>query len=194
VTPHTLLTIVIPVVGGLATGFSTGLLTGILGTLRWIARRRDRGLTAMPVYTDDNNPTPGHVPLRGKEHLSKLGWLLLTLGVLGLLAGTISVLQSNSTSSCLQQYIERTTSTNQQRAEAAALDRQGLRQQIGVTREFNAAMIEGITNPPADQERARAEFLEKVRVWDTRLAEVDRLFQEAEAQRQLNPVPARPSC
>jgi hypothetical protein len=193
VTSELFSTMLIPALGGLAVGFPSGLLTGILATLRWAARRRERGQT-VPIYTDDNNPTPGHVPLRSGEHLSKLGWFLALVGVAALIMGATSVFQSNSTSSCLQHYIQRTSATNQQRAEAAALDRQGLQEQISVFRELNAVFIESIKNPPADPAQARTDFLGKSETWDARLAKVDGLFREAEVQRAANPVPPQPTC
>jgi hypothetical protein len=197
VTSHeVLVAVLLPGFAGLTAGFCIGLVTGILATLRWVARRRERG-AAVPIYTDDNNPKPGHIPLRGREHLSWLGWVLATAGVLGIVLGSISLYQNNSTAGCLREYIERSSATNQQRAGAGELDRQAVRQQRQVTREFNATMIAAITNPvtdPAAREQARTEFLTKIRDWDARLAEVDRLDQEAEQQRRENPLPAQPDC
>jgi hypothetical protein len=194
--PELLYTMLIPALGGLAVGFPSGLLAGILATLRWAARRRDRG-QAMPIYTDDDNPTPGQVPLRGREHLSKLGWLLVALGILGFLAGTISVFQSNSTSSCLRTYIEQSSAVSRERADAGQLDREAIRQQRSVTREFYRVIVDGVAHAPTDpaeQERRRAEFVQKLEGWDARLAEVDRLDAAAEQKRQENPLPARPAC
>jgi hypothetical protein len=183
----------LPFLVGLIVGFAIGMIIGIASTLRWLARRRQQG-KPMPTYTDDTNPTPGKVPWFGSEHLSRFGWLLAIVGAFAIFASVVGLVQNNGTSSCLRSYIEQTSATNQQRADAAALDRQGLQAQIAVFREFNSLLIESVKNPPANQEQSRQDFLAKSQNWDARLGQVDQLFREAEQQRQANPVPARPNC
>lgn len=187
-----LLTFLVPALGGLIIGFPAG----VIAALYWVGRRRERG-EPVPIYTDDDNPNPGRTPWRGREHLSRLGWLLVILGVIGFVAGLVALVQNNDTAGCLRNYIEQTSAASQERAEAAELDRQAIRQQRAVSREFNQVMIDAVTNPATDQaarDKARTDFLVKARDWDARLAEVDRLDQQAEAQRQQNPLPPRPDC
>lgn len=196
-TSHEVLSLVlVPAISGLAAGFLTGLITGILATLRWVANRRERD-ELMPIYTDETNPDPGHTPWRGREHLSKLGWALLLLGVLGLIGGTISLYQSNHTQNCLRTYIEQSSAANKERSEAGELDRQAIRQQRAVTQEFNNVLIDSITNPPKDdaaREQARQGFLVKANDWNARLAKVDELDRAADQQRRDNPLPGVPNC
>lgn len=189
--------VLIPALAGLVTGFLAGLIAGFLAALHWVALRRERA-AAVPTYTDDvSNRRPGHVPWRGGEHLSRLGWMLLLLGVLGLVGGTISLVQSGRTQICLSSYIAASSMANQQRADAGELDRQAIRQQRAVTQELNAAFIDAITNPPSDEagrELARQGFLVKARQWNARLDEVDKLDRAADQQRRDNPLPAPPDC
>lgn len=196
-TPDSLLsTLLLPLLGGLAVGFVGGLITGILATLRWVARRRDRG-AAVPIYTDEANPNPGHVPWRGREHLSRLGWILAFLGIIGVLLGSFSLYRNTQTANCVAEFNTRFSLAQRERAAAAELDRQAIRQQRQVTREFNGLLIDSINNPAVDEaarEKARTDFLAKIRDWDGRLAEVDRLDQAAEEQRKQNPLPPTPDC
>jgi hypothetical protein len=197
VTSHAVLSgVLLPAFAGLAVGFFIGLATGILATLRWVARRRERG-AAVPIYTDETNPNPGHVPWRGREHLSRLGWVFVALGLLGILMGSYSLYQNNATANCLRDYIERSSEINQQRAAGGEIDRQGIRQQRAVTREFNQVLIDSVTNPtvdPAAREAQRQDFLVKANDWNARLDEVDRLDRDAERLRRENPLPAQPDC
>jgi len=197
VTSHDVFAVVLlPAVSGLIAGFAIGLLTGILATLRWVARRRERG-QAVPFYTAETNPTPGHVPWRGREHFSRLGWMLVALGIVGIVLGSFSLYRNAATQNCLREYIEQSSTTNQQRAVSGEIDRRGIRQQRQVTREFNQVLIDSITNPvpdPAAQAQARKDFLVKANDWNARLDEVDRLDLEAEAKRQQNPLPPVPDC
>ena len=151
----------------------------------------------MPVYTDESNPNPGHVPWRGREHLSRLGWTLTLLGVLGIILGCFSLYRNAATQNCLREYIEQSSAINQQRAASGEIDRQGIRQQRDAFIEFNQTLIDAVTNPvtdPATVERRRKDFLAKAQTWNDRLAEVRRLDQEAEAKRQQNPLPPPPDC
>jgi hypothetical protein len=197
VTPHDVITtLVVPAAAGLLVGFLGGLITGILATLCWVARRRERG-EAVPIYTDENNPNPGQVPWRGREHFSRLGWFLAICGVLGLFLGSYSLYRNAQTAACLADFNIAFTVASRERADAAELDRQAIRQQRAVTREFNQAMITAIGHPvtdPVGMEKARSEFLDKVRDWDRRLADVDQLDQQAEQQRRQNPLPIKPDC
>jgi hypothetical protein len=191
--PDALYSAFIPFALGLLVGFAAGLIIGIMHTLRRAARRRNQGKT-MPSYTDETNPTPGHRPLFGNEHLSKFGIVLAIVGTLAIVGSIVSLIGDRNTSSCLRTYIERTTVTNQERAEAAALERQAIRQQVDVLRQQIGFFREAVANPPADREASRADFLNKSQGWDLRLADSDRIFQDAEVQRQQNPVPLRPAC
>lgn len=187
-----LLTLLFPWLAGLIVGF----IAGSLATLYWACRRREQG-TPVPTYKDDLQAAHRKRPWRGSDHLSRLGWVLLILSLAGLVAGTVSILQNNNTASCLRDYIEQTSATNQERGVAADLDRQAIRQQRSVTREFNQVMIDAVTKPVTDtaaREKARLDFLAKAHDWDARLAEVDRLDRDAEAQRRNNPLPPPPNC
>lgn len=188
-------TAVMPALAGLAVGFPAGVLTGILATLKWVARRRERG-QPVPIYTEDRNPDPGHTPWRSKEHFSRLGWVFVALGLLGLVLGAIALYQNNRTSTCLAEYNANFTAATRERATAGELDRQGIRLQIAVTREWNAAIADSINNPPPPElrDQARRGFLDKINDWDRRLSEVDGLFDKAEQQRRENPLPTQPDC
>jgi hypothetical protein len=193
VTPLQLIaTVIIPALVGVIIGFPAGVVTAMC----WASRHPARG-GQVPIYRDDTNPTPGRVPLRGREHLSKVGWFLAIAGLLGFLGGVIGVVQSNNTATCLRGYIAQGSVVNQQRAGAAELDRQAIRRQRAVTHEFNDVMIDAVTNPvtdPAKREQARQDFLVKAKDWNARLDEVDRLDAEAEKKRQDNPLPPEPDC
>lgn len=194
--PAALSTVLLPTLGGLIVGFGAGVLTGIFSTLRWVTRRSALG-DSVPIYTDETNPTPGHRPLRSKEHFSKLGWVFVVLGLLGIVLGSISLYQNNRTAGCVARFTQANAVTTQERSEAGALDRQAIRQQRAVTRELNQEFIDAIANPvtdPAAQTARRDQFLVKARDWNARLEEVDRLDRTAEEQRQQNPLPAPPSC
>lgn len=197
---HVLSTAIVPFGIGLCAGLVVGMLTGIISTLRWIENRRRQG-KPVPTYTDETNPTPGHIPWRGGstngEHLSRFGWLLAIMGTLAIVASIVSLVQNNDTSRCLREYIERSSVTNQQRAGALDIDRQGIRQQRQVTREFNQLLIDSIASPvtdPAAREAQRQDFLTRASGWNAQLDEVDRLDREAERLRQENPVPDPPNC
>jgi len=195
--PAALSNVLVPLVAGLIVGFGSGVATGVLATLRWVTRRPAQGNSAVPIYTDETNPTPGKTPWRGHEHFSKLGWTFVVLGLLGLLMGSWSLYQNNKTADCVAQFIETTAATNQARGEAGDLDRQAIRQQRSITRELNQEFINAIATPvtdPAALEARRVEFLTKARDWDARLAEVDRIDRDAEARRQQNPLPDPPRC
>ncbi len=191
-----LATLVLPAVTGLIVGFSGGLIAGFSVALCWITRHSVRG-GGVPIYHEETNPNPGHRPWRGREHFSKLGWVLAVLGLLGFMAGVVSLVQNNQTSACLAEFVANNAASTRGRAEAAAIDRQAIRQQRQITLEFNQIMIDAVTHPatdPAAQAKAREDFLAKAKDWNTRLAEVDRLDQQAEAQRQANPLPLQPAC
>ena len=197
---HVLFSVILPFGIGLCAGLVVGVLTGIISTLRWIENRRRQG-KPVPTYTDETNPTPGHIPWRGGstggEHLSRFGWLLAIMGTLAIIGSVVSLVQNNDTSSCLREYIERSSATNQQRAAGGDIDRQGIRQQRQVTREFNQVLIDSITNPvtdPAAREAQRQDFLARANGWNAQLDEVDRLDREAERLRQENPIPPQPDC
>ena len=188
--------LVLPVITGLIVGFAAGLIVGAAFTLRWIARRTTRGV-GVPIYHEETNPSPGHRPWRGREHFSKLGWVLAILGLLGFMAGIVSLVQNNQTSQCLAEFVANNAASSRARGEAAEIDRQGIRQVRDVDQEFYQLMIDAVTHPvtdPAAQAKARESFLAKARDWDARLAEAKRLDQQAEAQRQANPLPAQPAC
>jgi len=193
--------LVLPAIAGLIVGFAAGLIVGAAATLRWISRRANRGAN-VPIYHDDapvdgTEQAPRKRPWRGREHFSKLGWTLAILGVLGFVAGILSLVQNNSTSQCLAEFVANNAASTRGRAEAAATDRLAIRQQRQITQEFNQIMIDAVTHPvtdPAAQAKAREDFLVKAKDWDARLAEVDRLDQAAEKQRQDNPLPAQPVC
>lgn len=198
--------LVLPAITGLIIGFAAGLIVGAAATLRWISRRANRGAD-VPIYHDDpiddaspadaTERAPRKRPWRGREHFSKLGWVLATLGVVGFLAGVLSLVQNNSTAQCLSDFVANNAASSRERAVAADLDRQAIRQHRQITQEFNQIMINAVTHPvtdPAGQAKAREDFLVKAKDWDARLAEVDRLDQQAERQRQNNPLPARPTC
>jgi hypothetical protein len=194
--PHVLSAVIVPLGIGLAAGFVVGVITGVASTLRWIESRRRQG-KLVPIYRDDTNPNPGHVPWRGDEHLSKFGWLLAIMGTLAIIGSVVSLVQNNDTSNCLREYIERSSATNQQRAAGGDIDRQGIRQQRAVTREFNQLLIDSIASPvtdPAAREVQRQDFLARANGWNAQLDEVDRLDREAERLRQENPLPAPPDC
>lgn len=185
--------VLFPVLGGLIVGF----VAGVLATLDWIGRRREQGKPVPTYKTDDPQAAHRKRPWRGNEHLSWVGVALLILSLAGLVAGTVSILQNNDTAACLRDYIEQTSATNQERGGAADLDRQAVRQQRAVTREFNQVMIDAVTHPvtdPAAMAKARADFLVKARDWDARLAEVDRLDRDADTRRRNNPLPPPPNC
>lgn len=188
--------VLLPAVSGLIAGFFLGLVTGIHATLRWVARRRERDAD-MPIYTDEANPSPGHVPWRGREHLSRLGWALVVLGVIGIVLGSFSLYRNTATQNCLREYIRQSSEVSQQRAVSGDIDRTAIRQVRKVDQEFYQLMINAVTHPvtdPAAQEKARQDFLIKANDWNARLAEVDRLDQEAETKRQQNPLPPPPDC
>lgn len=189
---HALITFLLVACGGLIVGFFAGIVTAVC----LICRQREQG-PLMPTYTDKNNPTPGHIPWRGREHLSRVGWVLVLAGLLGFVGGVVGLVQSNSTASCLRDYIEQSSVVNQERGAAGELDRQAIRQQRAVTQEFNDVMIHAVTNPVTDEagrEAARQDFLTKAQDWNARLAEVERLDQQAEKQRRENPLPEQPNC
>lgn len=189
---NVLFTFFLPALGGLIVGFPSGVIT----TLYWVGRRRARGET-VPIYTDETNPTPGHIPLRGREHLSKLGWSLAIIGIVGVILGIFGLYRNAATQTCLREYINQSSAINQQRATSGEIDRRGIRQQRDVFIEFNQVLIDSITHPvtdPAAVEQRRQDFLVKSNDWNTRLAEVKRLDQEAEAKRQQNPLPPPPDC
>lgn len=190
-------TMVLPVIAGLIVGFCAGVITGILATLRWIAHRRTQG-TPMPVYTDDDFPDVDRRPWHGgREHLSRFGIALALLGMVALIASVVAIVQNNNTAGCLADFNTAFAAATRERADAAELDRQAIRQQRAVTREFNQVMMNAVTDPATDaaaQQKARGDFLSKARDWDARLAAVDRLDRDAEAQRQNNPLPVQPEC
>jgi hypothetical protein len=190
-------TLVLPITAGLIVGFCAGVITGVVATLRWLDRRRTQG-KPMPVYTDDDFPGVEHRPWHGgREHLSRFGIALATLGVIALIASIVAIVQNNNTAHCLADFNTAFAAAQRERADAAELDRQAIRQQRAVTREFNQVMIDAVTNPVTDEaakQKARDEFLAKARDWDARLAEVDRLDHAAETQRQSNPLPVQPDC
>jgi hypothetical protein len=133
----------------------------------------------------------------GREHLSRFGIALALLGMVALIASIVAIVQNNNTAHCLADFNASFAAAQRERADAADLDRQAIRQQRSVTREFNQVMIDAVTKPataPEAQEKARTDFLAKARDWDARLAEVDRLDHAAEAQRQQNPLPVQPDC
>jgi hypothetical protein len=194
--PHVLSAVIVPLGIGLAAGFVVGVITGVASTLRWIESRRQQG-KLVPIYRDDTNPNPGHVPWRGDEHLSKFGWLLAIMGTLATIGSVVSLVQNNDTSNCLREYIERSSATNQQRAAGNDIDRQGISTLLTVNREFNQVLIDSITNPvtdPAAREAQRQDFVIKANEWNAQLDEADRLRREAERLRQENPLPAPPDC
>jgi hypothetical protein len=194
--PHVLSAVIVPLGIGLAAGFVVGVITGVASTLRWIESRRRQG-KLVPIYRDDTNPNPGHVPWRGDEHLSKFGWLLAIMGTLATIGSVVSLVQNNDTSNCLREYIERSSATNQQRAAGNDIDRQGISTLLTVNREFNQVLIDSITNPvtdPAAREAQRQDFVIKANEWNAQLDEADRLRREAERLRQENPLPAPPDC
>lgn len=190
-------TMLLPALMGLVVGFCAGVPAGILATLRWIDHRRTQG-KPMPTYNDADFPDADHRPWHGgREHLSRLGIALALLGIAAFIASVIAIVQNNSTASCLADFNAAFTTAQRQRADAAELDRQAVRQQRQVTREFNQVLIDSVTNPatePAAREKTRLDFLTKARDWDARLAEVDRLDRQAEQQRVDNPLPVQPGC
>jgi energy-converting hydrogenase Eha subunit G len=123
--------LILPALVGLVVGFSGGLTIGAAVTLRWICRKTPEG-DGVPIYHDDTNPTPGRRPWRGGEHFSKLGWVFVILGLLGILLGS---------------YF-----------------------------------------------RARDELVTKLQAGNHALDEVDQLYQQAQQQRDANPVPPAPAC
>jgi hypothetical protein len=192
-------TMLLPVIAGLVVGFCAGVITGVLATLRWVAHRRTPG-KPLPGDSDADVPDADHRPWHGgRDHLSRLGIALALLGMVALVASVVAIVQNNATAHCLADFNAAFAAAQRERADAADLDRQAIRQQRAVTREFNQVMIAAVTNPipatdPAAQQKARDNFLVKARGWDTRLAEVDRLDRDAEAQRRQNPLPVQPDC
>jgi hypothetical protein len=115
--------LILPALVGLVVGFSGGLTIGAAVTLRWICRKTPEG-DGVPIYHDDTNPTPGRRPWRGGEHFSKLGWVFVILGLLGILLGSWSLWRNQQTAACVAQFTQFNADTQQQRAVAADLDRQ----------------------------------------------------------------------
>lgn len=190
-------TMILPALAGLVVGFFAGVFAGIVVALRWIDQRRTQG-KPMPTYTEDDFPDADHRPWQGRrEHLTWLGIFLAVVGPIALIASIVGIVQNNNTARCVADFNAAFATAQRERADAAELDRRAIRQQRAVTREFNASMIEAISHPvtdPAGMEKARAEFLVKVRAWDDRLAEVDQLDGAAEQQRRQNPLPTQPEC
>lgn len=191
-------TMVLPLIAGLIVGFCAGLITGILATLRWIDRRRTQG-KPMPVYSDDDFPDADHRPWHGgREHLSRFGIALAILGVVAFVAAVIAIVQSNSTAACLADFNAAFATAQRERADAADLDRQAVRQQRAVTRDTIGGITGFLTTDFGDDRTAyakkRDELVAQLRGGDEKLAEVDRLDTAAEQQRQANPLPAQPDC
>lgn len=196
-----LLSLVLPITAGLVVGFCAGLGVGVVVALRWLCQRPTRG-DGVPIYTEGENPTPGRIPWRGRrEHLSIFGWCLAIAALSALLVGSYNLYQNNQivnrtnqVATCLSGFVTASSAAQQQRSAAYDIDRQAIREQRSVFREFDKVMIDSVTNPPADQAAARADFLAKAKDWDARLAHVDDLDRQAEQQRRNNPLPPQPNC
>jgi hypothetical protein len=196
--------LILPALGGLGIGFSAGLTVGAIVTLRWICRKLPEG-DGVPIYRDDTNPTPGRRPTRSREHFSRLGWVFVILGLLGCLLGAWSLwknqetaAQTRATAACVAQFTQFNAETQQQRAVAADIDRQATAKQRDVTRELLRGITKLLTTDFAGDRdayfRARDELVTKLQAADHTLDGVDQLYQQAQQQRDANPVPPAPAC
>lgn len=188
--------LLLPVLGGLIAGFLLGLTTGIIATLIWEARHR-KGEDHVPTYIDATNPTPGKRPWHGSEHLSRLGWVLTVLGVLGVLFGAISLYSNSRTANCLADANTRFIEVLRQRDAADDLERQAIRQHRAVIREDYQALVSEIHNWPTDpaaQEKAKADFQAHAQDRDAHLADLDRIDEAADQQRRSHPLPEPAHC
>jgi hypothetical protein len=115
-----------------------------------------------PTYSDADFPDADHRPWHGgRDHLSRLGIALALLGMVALVASVVAIVQNNNTAHCLADFNASFAAAQRERADAADLDRQAIRQQRSVTREFNQVMIDAVTKPataPEAQEKARTDF------------------------------------
>jgi hypothetical protein len=189
--------LILPALVGLVVGFSGGLTIGAAVTLRWICRKTPEG-DGVPIYHDDTNPTPGRRPVRSREHFSKLGWVFVILGLLGILLGSWSLWRNQQTAACVAQFTQFNAATQQQRAVAADIDRQATAKQRDVTRELLRGITKLLTTDFAGDRgayfRARDELVTKLQAGNHALDEVDQLYQQAQQQRDANPVPPAPAC
>ena len=163
-TSSTLLaTLVLPALAGLVVGFVAGLFAGAAAMLRWIHRHLPPGAD-VPIYDDETNPTPGHRPWRGREHFSKLGLLLVLLGILGFVAGVISLVQIRDVSHCLADFAQRSATVNQARAEAGDIDRAADKQARDATQDSVDAIVSIFDLPkdlsPEDRQKTSEEYRE----------------------------------
>jgi flagellum-specific peptidoglycan hydrolase FlgJ len=161
-----------------------------------VARRRERG-EAVPIYTDENNPNPGQVPWRGREHFSRLGWFLAICGVLGLFLGSYSLYRNSESAACQAKFNETFAAAMHEQVSAGAVTRDATRIQREVSTEQNQAFIDAIKHPatdPAAAQKVRDDFVAKSQGWNDRLAEAAQLDQAAEQKRQQNPLPDQPDC
>lgn len=195
---HLLTSLLFPALGGAAVGF----IAGVFVTLYWVGRCRERGQT-VPTYRDDVDPETGEPlhrkrPWHGSEHLSRLGVTLLVLSLLGLIAGVVSLVQTNQQAGCLANFVAANVQISKERAQAYDTDRQSIRIQREVTRDQTAAVKKFLTTDfhgdTAAYQAAKNELLATYDAGDAKLAEVDQLDQDAEAQRQQNPLPPQPNC
>jgi hypothetical protein len=174
-----------------------GLTIGAAVTLRWICRKTPEG-DGVPIYHDDTNPTPGRRPWRGGEHFSKLGWVFVILGLLGILLGSWSLWRNQQTAACVAQFTHFNADIQQQRAAAADLDRDAATKQRGVTRDLLRSISGFLTTDfHGDRDayiRARDELVAHLQAGDRTLNAVDQLYQQAQQQRDANPVPPAPAC
>jgi hypothetical protein len=111
----------------------------------------------------------------------------------------IALVQTNNTADWVARFTSASSAAQLERAEAAGIDRQAVRQQRAVTRDTIKAMVTLLTanvdpNDTAERVRVRDEFLTKIRAADSQLAEIDRLDGAAEQQRRENPLPPQPRC
>jgi hypothetical protein len=192
-----LATLVLPALTGLIVGFAAGIIVGAAVTLRWFTRRLYRG-DSVPIYHEEDNPTPGRRPWRSKEHFSRLGWTLALLGILGFIAGVISLLQIRDVSGCLADYAQSSATSTQARAEAADIDRAADKKARDATQDSVDAIVGVLDISPDLTPDERRKILDgyKVRFARNRdaLARIEQDKAHAEQIRDANPVPAQPAC
>jgi len=192
-----LATLILPVLTGLIVGFATGIIVGAAVTLRWFIRQIPRG-DGVPIYHDDANPTPGRRPLRSKEHFSKLGWTLALLGIIGFIAGVLSLWQIRDVSACLANYAQVSAASTQARAEAADIDRAADRRARDATQDSVDAIVSLFDVPrdlgPEERQKITAEYRARFSRNRDALVSVEQEKTHAEQIRDANPIPAQPAC
>lgn len=195
--PDAFYTTVLPAAIGLIVGYGAGLITGIASTFRWLDRRGRTG-RPMPTYTDATNPTPGHRPWLGNEHLSRFGLFLALMGTIAVLASIVSLVQDRSISRCLSDFAEASASASQARAGAGDIDRDADKRARYATQDSIDAIASLFDVPrdlnPQDRQRLTDEYKARfARNRDT-LVEIDAEKIRAEQLRAANPLPPQPAC